>query len=57
LAKILRLSLRFGEPNAFDRCRDFLREPQQVQIDREYLRQKLLRLALATEELSNFWSP
>jgi len=57
LAKILRLSLRFSEPNASERCRDFLREPQQVQVDREHLRQKLLRLALATEELSDFWSP
>jgi len=57
LAKILRQSLRFSEPDAAERCRDLLLEPHNVQIDRRRLRQRLDRLHLATEELSNFWAP
>jgi hypothetical protein len=56
LADILRKSLRLSEPNAAERCSELLREPFEVREDRERLKQKLRRLALATEELTNFWS-
>jgi Dynamin GTPase effector domain len=57
LAKVLRRSLRLSEPNLTERCREFLREPDEVQEDRERLKQKLHRLARAKEELTDFWSP
>jgi len=57
LAIILRQSFRFSEPGAAERCADFLREPDDVKVDREHLKMKMQRLTLAKEELSNFWSP
>jgi ubiquinone biosynthesis protein UbiJ len=57
LAKVLRRSLRFSESNAAERCADFLREPDEIQEDRERLKQKLDRLTRAKEELTDFWSP
>ncbi|KAI0295245.1 P-loop containing nucleoside triphosphate hydrolase protein [Russula brevipes] len=57
LAIILRQSFRFSEPGAAERCADFLREPDEVKVEREHLKMKMQRLTLAREELSNFWGP
>jgi hypothetical protein len=57
LAFAFRKNFRLNEHNAAERCREFLREPSGVQGERERLKQKLHRLALATEELTDFWSP
>jgi len=57
LAPVLRRSFRFSEPGAAERCSDFLQEPHEVKEEREHLKQRLHRLTLATEELSDFWGP
>lgn len=57
LAATLRQSFSFSEPNAAERCREFLREPLEVQQERDHLRQKLNRLSRAAEELKDFWGP
>ena len=57
LAPALRRSFKFSEPNPVERCHDFLQEPPDVRRDREFLEQKLRRLALAEDELRNFWGP
>jgi len=57
LAPTLRQSFKFSEPNLVERCRDFLQEPPDVKRDREFLEQKLRRLARAEDELRNFWGP
>ncbi|KAH8996866.1 P-loop containing nucleoside triphosphate hydrolase protein [Lactarius akahatsu] len=57
LARVLRHSFKFNEPNLVERCREYLQEPPDVKGDREFLEQKLRRLARAEEELRNFWGP
>jgi len=57
LASVLRQSFKFSEPNVGERCREFLQEPLDVKKEREFLEQKLRRLARAEEELRNFWGP
>ncbi|KAH9024286.1 P-loop containing nucleoside triphosphate hydrolase protein [Lactarius hengduanensis] len=57
LARVLRQSFKFNEPNLVERCREYLQEPPDVKGDREFLEQKLRRLARAEEELRNFWGP
>jgi hypothetical protein len=57
LADILRQSFKLSDPDAAERCSELLREPPEVQQEREHLKQKLDRLALATRELTNFWGP
>ncbi|KAI0002252.1 P-loop containing nucleoside triphosphate hydrolase protein [Russula compacta] len=57
LTATLRQSFRFSEPDAAERCREFLREPFEVQQEREHLRQKFNRLSQAAEELNDFWGP
>jgi hypothetical protein len=56
LAITLRQSFRFSHPDAAERCADFLREPDEVKVEREHLKRKMQRLTRAKEELSNFWS-
>ncbi|KAH9007592.1 P-loop containing nucleoside triphosphate hydrolase protein [Lactarius deliciosus] len=57
LPRVLRQSFKFNEPNLVERCREYLQEPPDVKGDREFLEQKLRRLARAEEELRNFWGP
>ncbi|KAI9441569.1 P-loop containing nucleoside triphosphate hydrolase protein [Lactarius indigo] len=57
LGRVLRHSFKFNEPNLVERCREYLQEPPDVKRDREFLEQKLRRLARAEEELRNFWGP
>jgi len=54
LPATLRRSFRFSEPNAAERCSDFLQEPPERTIARQELKQKLHRLARADEELREF---
>jgi hypothetical protein len=57
LTVALRKSFSLSEPTSVERCRDFLREPQEVQVERQHLRQKLDRLNQAEDELRDFWGP
>ena len=57
LKATLRKGLRLSEPDAADRCNELLREPQELQIEREHLKQKLNRLYRAEHELRDFWGP
>ena len=57
LTPTLRMSFRLSDPGSVERCRDFLREPQEVHGEREHLRQKLHRLTQAEDELRDFWGP
>jgi len=57
LTASLRRSFRLSEPNAADRCRDLLREPDDVQSERELLQQRQHRLNRAEDELREFWGP
>ncbi|KAH9006239.1 P-loop containing nucleoside triphosphate hydrolase protein [Lactarius hatsudake] len=57
LPRVLRQSFKFNEPNLVERCREYLQEPPDVKGAREFLEQKLRRLARAEEELRNFWGP
>ena len=57
LTVTLRKSFRLSDPDAADRCRDLLREPDDVQRDRELLQQRLDRLNRAEDELREFWGP
>jgi hypothetical protein len=58
LANVLRKSFTFSEPDAAERCTDFLRESDEVREKREYLTQRKRRLALAKVELAGYgyWS-
>jgi GTP-binding protein EngB required for normal cell division len=55
LARALRQSFKFNEPNLVERCREYLQEPPDIKRDRNFLEQKQRRLARAEEELRNFW--
>ena len=57
LTVTLRKSFSLSDPVAVERCRDFLREPQEVQRERKHLRQKLDRLTQAEDEVRHFWGP
>ena len=57
LTATLRKSFRLSDPDAADRCRDLLREPDDVQRDREDLQLRLGRLNKAEDELRVFWGP
>lgn len=57
LKPALRKGLRLNEPDAAERCSELLREPQDLQIEREQLQQKLRRLQRAEHELRDFWGP
>ncbi len=59
LVTVLRKSFRFSDSGAAQHCRDFLRESVEVQEKREHLKQRMRRLAHATEELTEFgfWDP
>jgi len=55
LKPTLRKSFRLNEPDAAERCYELLREPPEVQVEREHLKQKLRRLNKAQDELGVFW--
>ncbi len=59
LITVLRKSFRFSDSGAAERCREFLRESDEVREKREHLKQRMRRLARATEELIEFgfWTP
>lgn len=55
LKTALRQGFRLNEADAAERCYELLREPQEVQVEREHLQQKLRRLHKAQYELEKFW--
>lgn len=55
LKTALRQGFRLNEADAAERCYELLREPQEVQVEREHLQQKLRRLYKAQYELEKFW--
>ena len=57
LRTTLRKSFRLSEPDAVERCHELLREPQEIQEERERLQQKLRRLNQAEDELRDFHGP
>ncbi|KAI9508373.1 hypothetical protein F5148DRAFT_979877, partial [Russula earlei] len=57
LTVALRKSFRFSEPNAAERCGEFLREPVETQGEREELREKLRRLVPSRRRVESVLGP